>query len=244
MNTGQIIKSKLKNDFTQIPNTILRSEELTLEEKGMMCFLLSLPDNWVLYRKNLYNHLNDKPGTIDRVFRSLQKHGYILSVKVIDPNTHTFIGWNHIVYDCKQNAEIEIRRDRQTPKSANAEIGKSAPISNTVPVKNTVLNKNIERYNVKDDKEIVKDFEWYKSQFDEIYLDILKNTHPTKVDKFEQAMKESYVHLLNKDIETADKSRCRILLNTWLANIDTKPEETKYSFGNSKPQWHGGVKCS
>lgn len=146
MNTGQIIKSKLKNDFTQIPNHILKSDELTLEEKGMLCFLLSLPDNWVLYRQNLYNHLKDRPGTIDRVFKRLQDLGYILSVKVIDPKTHTFVGWNHVVYDAKQTSELDDSRGRQTPRSENAEVGESGPINNTELINNTEISTNTNLY--------------------------------------------------------------------------------------------------
>ena len=84
-----------------------------------------------------------------------------------------------------------------------------------------------------------KDFEWYKSQFDEIYLDQLKVTFSDKINRIDEAIKESYLHLVNKDLESADRTRCRNLLKTWLKNI-----KSEHSFGNSKPQWHGGVKCS
>lgn len=120
MNSGQIIRSKSTDNFTILPNELVKSEDLSLEEKGLLSFLLSLPSDWVLYKTQLTKHLPDSKGTIDRVFKSLQEKGYILSVKVID-NGH-FKGWNHIVYDS---------RHQHLPTSAFADIGKSSPIQRT-----------------------------------------------------------------------------------------------------------------
>ena len=97
-NTGQIIKSRTTERFTHIPNEIAQTKNLTSEEKGFLLYLLSLPSNWVLYRENLYQNLGDKPGTVDRLFKQLQKKRYILSVKVVGERGR-FTGWNHIVYD-------------------------------------------------------------------------------------------------------------------------------------------------
>ncbi len=129
MNTGQIIKSRTTERFTTLPNEILKNKKLTLEEKGFLGFLLSLPSDWVIYRQNLYNELPDKKGTIDKLFRNLQQKGYILSVKVHDPKTGRFIGWNHVVYDIP--AEIDKNRQSVNPTSEIPDLGKSAPILKT-----------------------------------------------------------------------------------------------------------------
>ena len=122
MNTGQIIKSKTTERFTTLPNEIIKSKELSLEEKGFLSFLLSLPSDWVLYRHNLYKELPDAKGTIDRLFKSLQEKGYILSVRVHNSENGQFIGWNHIVYDCPYP---------EPPIFENAEVGQSASILKT-----------------------------------------------------------------------------------------------------------------
>lgn len=106
-NIGQIIKSRSTDKFTTIPNEIAQSKELTSEEKGFLLYLLSLPSNWVVYRDNLYQNLGDKPGTIDRIFKQLQKKGYILSVKVYG-HSHKFAGWNHIVYDTPTTSILNV----------------------------------------------------------------------------------------------------------------------------------------
>ncbi len=65
---------------------------------------------------------------------------------------------------------------------------------------------------------LVKDFDWYLNQFDEIYVENLKMTHKGK--DFMQAAKESYSHLAADSLrlKNAESSDCKKLLNTWLTN--------------------------
>lgn len=206
MNTGQIINSKTNGNWTTVPNELLQEDKLTLEEKGMMVSLLSLSPNWAIYRPDLYKRLNDKPGTIDRVFQSLQKKGYILSVRVVDDKGH-FSGWNHIVYNRPQSTDSHVYRHRKTPTSGFTDIGKSAPIVST----NNIVNTNL-----KETTNCERDLTWFKSQLDDIFLDRMKLLHNGK--NIEQAIKEAYGHLLASDINQADRRRCQTLLNSWLSN--------------------------
>jgi hypothetical protein len=130
MNTGMIVKSKSTERFTSIDNEIIRNVNLTLEERGLLIFLLSMKHDWVVYKTDLYKRLGCTKGQLDRVFKGLQTKKYILSVKVIN-ELGRFTGWNHVVYDSPAN------RDENLPSSTNAEVGQSAPISNT----NTINSK-------------------------------------------------------------------------------------------------------
>ena len=138
MNTGQIIKSKSTDRFTTIPNEIIKCTHLKMAEKGFLCYLLSLPADWVIYKANLYNNLPDPKGTIDSLFKSLQDKKYIVSVRIFDKVTGRFIGWNHIVYD--KPTDIDFYRHRDLPISDITDIGETAPILST---KNTILNTDI-----------------------------------------------------------------------------------------------------
>jgi len=138
MNTGQIVRAKSERDFTMLSNKLLQECNITIEEKGLLVYLLSLPTDWVLYKKSLPEKTMESKGTIDRVFKQLQEKGYILSVKVIDSKTKVFKGWNHIVYEEPTLTESDIREE---PKSTKADVGQSLPIqihTNT----NTNINTN------------------------------------------------------------------------------------------------------
>lgn len=136
MNTGQIVKGKRKHDFAIIPNEIAQSKELTMEEKGMLCFLLSLPENWVLYKKNLYDQIPDSKYAVDRVFSSLQGKRYILSCRQMDLATGRMVGWNHVVYDTPQ-----FDREADLPTSGFPVIGETRESENLDIYKETNTNK-------------------------------------------------------------------------------------------------------
>jgi hypothetical protein len=156
MNTGQIIKSRTTERFTTLPNDVIKSKDLSLSEKGLLSYLLSLPSDWVIYRQNLYNSLPDKPGTIDKIFKGLQNKGYIVSVRVHDQKTGKFIGWNHIVYDI--TTEIDNYRDGQTPTSAFTDIGENAPILNTNVLQKTNIIQKTNKIKSKPTQQEVIDF--------------------------------------------------------------------------------------
>lgn len=156
MNTGQIIKSRTTERFTTLPNDVIKSKDLSLSEKGLLSYLLSLPSDWVIYRQNLYNSLPDKPGTIDKIFKGLQNKGYIVSVRVHDQKTGKFIGWNHIVYDI--TTETDNYRDGQTPTSAFTDIGENAPILNTNVLQKTNIIQKTNRIQSKPTQQEVIDF--------------------------------------------------------------------------------------
>jgi hypothetical protein len=130
MNTGRIIKRRIEKNFTMISNDLINSKELSLEEKGLLIYILSLPDDWHLYKNSLASRTGEKPGTIDRIFKSLQEKGYIVSTQVKN-GTGQFKGWDHIVFeslDLKFTIDKEflemLSLDEETPSLTNACLGK------------------------------------------------------------------------------------------------------------------------
>ena len=150
MNTGQIIRSKSTFRFTAISNEILQSKSLTFEQKGLLAYLLSLPENWVLYKQQLYKVLPDRKTTIDRVFKELQDLGYILSARTIDDKGH-FTGWNHIVYD-EPTLPEEQDRVQESPSSGIPDIGQTPYIQKTHLIQNTNSIQNSQA-DIKEKKE-------------------------------------------------------------------------------------------
>lgn len=125
MNTGQIIKSKSAGNYTVIPNEILRSTNLSWQAKGLMCYLLSLPDDWVLYKEELHSHSSDGRHCTRSSFKELENNGFILSVEVRN-ELGQFKGYNYIVYEIPTN--------------------KSEPISEN-PISDTTISVNLKSEN-------------------------------------------------------------------------------------------------
>ena len=208
MNTGRIIKSETTERFTTLPNELIKGKVLTLDEKGLISFLLSLPTNWVIYKQNLYNSLPDSKGTIDRIFKSLQDKGFIESVKVIDEISKRFIGWNHVVYD--------IPRDRQMPKSENAEIGKTAPIIKTdLILKTNIIDNNSIKEKKPSLQEVIEYF-------------ILKNSTEEKAKQaFEYYDTANWHDSSGKKVKNWKQKMLAVWINNTNFNKTTQNEKTK-----------------
>ena len=136
MNTGRIEKQEVEDNYAKVPNDICQSMELSLEQKGLMAFLLSLPKDWVVYKDNLHELLGDKKNKVDLAFKGLQKAGYILSYKVVNEKGH-FKGWNHIVYAIPDLAN----RPKEKPRSVLSDIGKTTPIQRNSTVLDNISSK-------------------------------------------------------------------------------------------------------
>jgi hypothetical protein len=100
-NTGQILRSKKtgKSRYTPISNEILQNSELTPEEKSILVHLLSLPEDWVVYKGIIWRHMNMGRDRFNKNWKGLVDKGYIVSIRVIDTETNLIKGWNHIVYE-------------------------------------------------------------------------------------------------------------------------------------------------
>lgn len=207
-NTGQIIKSKTAQDFVTLTNDVARSNELSLKAKGLLIHLLSLPHDWVIYRGNLYNTINDKKGSIDTAFRELQDKGFILSVKVIDDKGR-FKGWNHVVYD--KITENEKNRDRILPTSDFTEIGKNAPIQK----KDILTNKYLLQKKINIQKPVL-------SEVEDFFL-----SKGSTIEKARQAFE--YYDLANWHDSKGKpvKNWKQKMLAVWINNQNFKQKEVK-----------------
>lgn len=74
-------KSKL-NNFTVINNDILRNKKLSWKAKGLLCYLLSLPDNWHFNYSHLEQQATDGRDSLASGMKELREAGH-LELKVL-----------------------------------------------------------------------------------------------------------------------------------------------------------------
>jgi hypothetical protein len=97
-NTGLIVKSKLTEKFTIIPNAILTDQKLSLKSKGLLCILLSLPSDWAVYKSQLQSFSTDGRDATTKAFDELVYNGYITAIRRINSRGQ-FMGWDYVVYN-------------------------------------------------------------------------------------------------------------------------------------------------
>lgn len=72
-----VFRKVKKTDFTVIDNSIFKNQKLTLKAKGMICTMLSLPDDWNFSEEGLTSLSNDGISSIRSTLKELMEYGYL-----------------------------------------------------------------------------------------------------------------------------------------------------------------------
>lgn len=76
-----VFRKVKKTDFTVIDNNIFKNQKLTLKAKGMICTMLSLPDNWEFSEDGLTSLSNDGKASIRSTLKELIEFGYLVRTR-------------------------------------------------------------------------------------------------------------------------------------------------------------------
>lgn len=137
-----MLKNRFANKFTQISNAVLNDNELTLEEKGLFCYLFSKPDGWEFHYNSMKKELNEKSDdTIRRILTSLVKKGYITKTQNNKAESGKFGGIDIEFTDKSfRLAEPKNTESVNSPYGANADSVKLVP--NNTYISNNTDNNN------------------------------------------------------------------------------------------------------
>jgi hypothetical protein len=83
-NTSRITRSTntTKNNFTPISNNLIQNENLSLEAIGLVCFIVSLPESWIIYKMQIQAALKMNRTKFDRIWKECVDAGYIKCTKI------------------------------------------------------------------------------------------------------------------------------------------------------------------
>lgn len=90
-----IIRIKKENNYAIIPNEILRNTKLSWQAKGLLCYLLSLPNNYQIYTTELQKHSANGKDSTRATFQELLDIGYVEKLKPLGFSK----GFNYNVYE-------------------------------------------------------------------------------------------------------------------------------------------------
>lgn len=141
-----IIKSIKTTDYAQIHNSALQNPNLTMKAKGLLACILSLPEDWIIYKKTLPNFFADSKHAINSAFNELEKHRYAIHVvghnekghkvhtyfiRDIPFDDYEFEKYNNLYSglvindDPAENQEISGESNTQKTESRKSDFGKS-----------------------------------------------------------------------------------------------------------------------
>lgn len=72
-----VLKNKTQGQFVIINIEVFRDGELSVKERGLLCTLLSLPDNWDFTIRGLARILPDGKAALGNILQTLEEKGYL-----------------------------------------------------------------------------------------------------------------------------------------------------------------------
>lgn len=130
----QFKRTKRRNDFEQIQRSTLQDTSLTFEARGLLCFMLSLPEDWIFHKSWLQKQApNCGRDKLIRLLKELEEQGYMTKERRKDEQGK-FEGWTWEIFDEKQpeaakhGASTDALKTRRT---GNPSYGKPTPTDTT-----------------------------------------------------------------------------------------------------------------
>jgi len=136
-----IFRIHKNKDFTILPNVTLQDENLTWGARGLLAFLLSLPDDWTVYNKHLYKSSPAGRVATDRIMKELISAGYIERKRISGGRGE--IRWITHIYE-----SLILRQSINTTVD-KYDIVKSSNIERTNAKQKTNFKKEIKREGAK-----------------------------------------------------------------------------------------------
>lgn len=97
-NSTTFLRVEKTKNYTVILNSLITSTDLSPEEKVILFHILSLPDDWVIYKDYFKKYYRGciSDSKIDKVWKGLKTKGFLTSTRVKSENG-TFSSWKYEV---------------------------------------------------------------------------------------------------------------------------------------------------
>jgi hypothetical protein len=108
----RVVKNK-ENPYVIINKTCLHDPLLSMKAKGVLCYMLSMPDDWVFHREELVNHFSDGITTLRSALKELEEHGYL---KIIcHREKGKVVQWETLVFESPALANSHVEPEVENP---------------------------------------------------------------------------------------------------------------------------------
>lgn len=115
LSVGGIIRVEKNGNYTVLHRAALNDARLSWKAKGIIAYMLSMPDDWVFYMEELTKHSCDGEKAFRSGFKELKECGYVKRYPVYE--NKKIVRWETIVFESPQIAENNLL-------SQNVQVGK------------------------------------------------------------------------------------------------------------------------
>lgn len=100
-----------ENPYAQIARATLQDKRLSWKARGLLSYLLSKPDDWIILFSHLVNEAPDGKASLQTAIKELQRHGY-LEKRMIRDEKGRIVRWENLIHEfsiVEENPETDFR---------------------------------------------------------------------------------------------------------------------------------------
>ena len=142
----KFIKTKKEKNYTVLDNTFIKDTRLSWKAKGLMTYLLSLPDDWTIHLSEIEQHATDGKSALRSAINELKEFGYLKAEQKRENNRFA-----EMVYIIIENPDSPLTDFQQTENlQTEKQFTENQPLQNTNNDK--VLNEQSTNNNIPKEK--------------------------------------------------------------------------------------------
>lgn len=103
-----IYRVKKNKNYVVLNRTALNDERLSWKAKGIIAYMLSMPDDWKFYIEEIASHAKDGVDSLRSGIKELSKHGYVKRFPIRDEKTQKIIEWETVIYESPQSKKPDM----------------------------------------------------------------------------------------------------------------------------------------
>lgn len=182
-----VFKIEKTKNYTVMSNYHLRDKNLSLKAKGLLSFMLSLPEDWDYSLNGLCAVCKEQERAIKSTLKELKEYGYLVIEKV--RGDKGYFEYNYLIYE----QPIELEKNKDNPEVQNP------PVDVPTVESDTQINTNIQNTKEEIDKaDKTKSAFFYADDHNPLTIDLVNRGFLEKDDSQIFYYDNLFDELLNK----------------------------------------------
>ena len=94
-----ILKNKLKDKFTTLPNELITDKRISFGARILYCYMIGKPNEWIILNTDIITSLEISKDTIAKYFKELLDTGWIERERITNEKGHFTGGYDYIIHE-------------------------------------------------------------------------------------------------------------------------------------------------
>lgn len=141
------LKKRFKHGFTTISNDALRDTDLSLKAKGLLAYMLALPDDWRFSAERIAKEHTDGIDSVKSALRELEICGY-LTRSLLRTQQGVFSGYLYEIRDYKSEEPSVENPSTDKPSTDEPSVGKPSTDNPSTIINKDIVNKEEQKKDI------------------------------------------------------------------------------------------------